>query len=185
MQVDVAEHLVVLIIAVMEADVIKAHVAAHLSQGLGVGGILDIAGRIHDFAEALDARHAALELLGKVHNGADGGQQGGYVEQIGRVIADADFLVDQKQRAGHHDDNVHQAVKQTVGCAKARHVGVLALFAFQKAQIALGEFFLLQLFIGKGLDHADARQILADRVVQRVDLGLHHVEPREADPHHK
>ncbi len=51
-------------------------------QRLCVFYILDLKRRVHDLLEAFDACHAALKLLGKLDQAANGGQQHVDIEQV-------------------------------------------------------------------------------------------------------
>ena len=87
------QHFVLFVVGIVEAHFLKADLPLYLAQGLGAGVVLDLHRRVHDFAEALDAGHAALELLGEVHDAADGGEQRGNIQQERDVIAHGDFAV--------------------------------------------------------------------------------------------
>ena len=70
------QHLVV-VVGVLEADVLEPDATRAGLQGLGILGVLDGDGGVHDLRTALDAGHAPLELLGELHDAADGGDEGG------------------------------------------------------------------------------------------------------------
>ena len=53
--------------------------------------------QVHDLGKALDAGHAALELLGKLHAAADGGNEGGDVQHIGHHVTGGDPAVHQRE----------------------------------------------------------------------------------------
>ena len=92
------EHLVV-VVGILEADVLEADGTRTGLQRLCVLGILDGHGGIHDLRKALDAGHAALELLGELDDAADGGDEGGDVEHISHQVTGGYPAVHQRQTA--------------------------------------------------------------------------------------
>ena len=124
MQINVAQDLVV-VVGVLKADVVKVDAAVLHDQRLRVGGIGDGDGRIHDLGKALDAGHAALELLGKFDDTADGRDQRRDIQHIRDKVARADGPVHKGQSARQNDNKVHQTVKKPRGRVECRH-GVVA-----------------------------------------------------------
>ena len=108
-EADMVQHLVV-VVGVLEADVLEPDGARAGLQGLGILGVLDGDGGVHDLRKALDAGHAPLELLGELHDAADGGDEGGDIEHIGHEVAGGDLPIDQRQAACKDDHQIHQAV---------------------------------------------------------------------------
>ena len=110
-QTDMVEHLVV-VVRVLKADIVKADGTGAGLQGPGIGGIVDGHGGVHDLCKALNAGHAALELLGKLDDAADGGDEGGDIEHVSHQVTGGDLAVDQRQAARQNDHQIHQAVEQ-------------------------------------------------------------------------
>ena len=110
---DVVEHLVV-VVRVLEADVLEADGARAGLQGLCVLGILDGHRGVHDLRKALDAGHAALELLGELNDAADGGDEGGDVEHISHQVTGGYLAVHQRQTARKDDHQIHQPSNRRV-----------------------------------------------------------------------
>ena len=167
--VDVGQHGPVVIV-IVEADVVEGHIALHAGQLLRAGRIVHVGLHVHDLAEALDARHAPLELLRVVHHPADGGQQGGNVEQIRHVVRRRDLAVDDEQRAhdDHHD--VHHAVKGAGGGVVARHVAVFAAADADELLVAPVELVDLHGLVGEALHHPDAQQAVLHLSVDLAHL---------------
>ena len=59
---------------VVEAHITEFHLSLDFANGLSIGGILNFRRSVHDFTEPLHTGHATLELLGKLHQPADGRQ---------------------------------------------------------------------------------------------------------------
>ena len=164
-----AQHLVV-VVGVLKAHVPELDLALAHHQGPGVRRVGDGDRRVHDLQEALDAGHAPLELLGKFHDAADGGDQRRYIEHIGHQIAGLDGAVDQGQTARQDDHQVHQAVEQPGGGVERRHGVVGQRLDILKRVVALGKFFPFLLLGGKSLHHPLAQQAVLDGGVQLADL---------------
>ena len=164
--VDVGQHGPVVVV-IVEADVVEGHVALHAGQLLRAGRVVHVRLHVHDLAEALDARHAPLELLRVVHHPADGGQQRGNIQKIRHVVRRGDLAVDDEQRAhdDHHD--VHHAVKGAGGGVVARHVAVFAAADADELLVAPVEFIDFHGLVGEALHHPDAQQAVLHL---RVDL---------------
>ena len=174
---DVVQDLIV-VIRVLEADVVEPDGTGAGLQGLCVGGVVDGHGGVHDLSEALDAGHAALELLGELDDAADGGDQGGDVEHVGHEVARADLAVHQRQAARKNDDEVHQAVEQAGGGVEGGHGVVAEGLDLLKVLVALQKLCPLLLLGGKGLHHALTQQTVLDGGVQLADLDALLAEPR-------
>ena len=173
---DVVQDLVV-VIRVLEADVVEPDGTGAGLQGLCVWGVVDGHGGVHDLSEALDAGHAALELLGELDDAADGGDQGGDVEHVGHEVARADLAVHQRQAARKNDDEVHQAVEQAGGGVEGGHGVVAEGLDLLKVLVALQKLCPLLLLGGKGLHHALTQQAVLDGGVQLADLNALLAEP--------
>ena len=156
-QVDVREY-VFMPFLVGKADVVEGDVALDDLHIHGARRVVDLHRHFHHLDEALDAGQTAHELLGKLDQTADGGQQRLHEQYVGDVVCggDAALAADEEQRAQKHHHDEHQPVKQPRHRVEARHVVVHLALDAQKAAVALGKLFLFQLLIGKGLDHADA-----------------------------
>ena len=171
------QHLVV-VVGVLEADVLEPDGARAGLQGLGILGVLDGDGGVHDLRKALDAGHAPLELLGELHDAADGGDEGGDIEHIGHEVAGGDLPIDQRQAARKNDHQIHQAVEQAGGGVEGTHSVVTKGLDLLKILVALGKFFPLFVIGGKRLDHALPQQAVLDGGVQFTDLHPLLAEPR-------
>ncbi len=169
-QRQVVQHRAILRVRVVEADVVKGDIALHIFQRYGARRVGDFKRRVHDFLKALDARHAALELLGKLHQPADGGQQHVDVQQVTQVLAGRDVPLPQEQRAHHHHDDVGDAVQQAGGDVKARHHPVLLDFQAEEFLVALAELFVFDVLVGKALHHAHAQQAVLSLGVDFAQL---------------
>ena len=171
-----AQHHVV-VVGVLKADVAELNAALAHGQRFSVGRVGNGHWRVHDLQKPLDAGHAALELLGKFHNTADGGDQRRHIQHIGHQVAGVDGAVHQRQAAGQNDDEVHQPVKQPGrGVERGHRVVGQRLDVLERA-VALGKFFTLLRFGRKGFDDALPQQAVLDRRVQLADL-----EPLLAEP---
>ena len=93
-QTDVVQHLVV-VVRVLKAHLLEPDLAGAGLQWHCVRCVLDGNRGVHDLGKALDAGHTALELLGKLHDAPDGGDEGGDVEHIGHKVTGGDLAVDQ------------------------------------------------------------------------------------------
>ena len=156
-QVDVRKHVLVAFL-VGKADVVEGDVALDVCNVHSARRVVDLHRHFHDLDEALNAGQTAHELLGKLDQTADGGQQRLHEQYVGDVVrgGDAALAADEEQRAQEHHDDEHQPVEQPRHRVEARHVVVHHALDAQKAAVALGELLLFQLLVGKGLDHADA-----------------------------
>ena len=96
-QTDIVQHLVV-VIRVLKADVLEPDRAGAGLQWHGVRGVLNGHRGVHDLGKALDAGHAALELLGKLHDAPDGGDEGGDIQHIGHKVTGGDPAVHQRHQ---------------------------------------------------------------------------------------
>ena len=123
-QINVAQDLVV-VVGVLKADVVKVDAAVLHDQRLRVGGVGDGDGRIHDLGKALNAGHAALELLGKLDDTSNRRNQCRDIQHIRDKVARADGSVHKGQSARQNDHKVHQTVKKACGRVERRH-GVVA-----------------------------------------------------------
>ena len=110
-QIDMMQHLIV-VVGVFKAHVFKLNAAVLHFQRFGIGLVRNGNRGVHDFRKALNAGHAALELLGKLDNAADGGNQRGDIQHIRHQIAGTDGPVHQRKPARQNDHKVHQTVKQ-------------------------------------------------------------------------
>ena len=175
-EADMVQHLVV-VVGVLEADVLEPDGARAGLQGLGILGVLDGDGGVHDLRKALDAGHAPLELLGELHDAADGGDEGGDIEHISHEVAGGDLPIDQRQAACKDDHQIHQAVEQAGGGVEGRHRVVAQRLDVLKILVALGEFLPLLVLGGEGLHDALPQQAVLDGGVQLTDLDALLAEP--------
>ena len=176
-QADVVQHLVV-VVRVLKAYLLEPYLAGAGLQWHGVRGVLDGNRGVHDLGKALDAGHAALELLGKLHDAPDGGDKSGDVEHIGHKVASGDLAVHQRQTARQNDHQIHQPVKQAGGGVEGAHGVVAKGLDLLKGAVALGKLFPLLVLGGKGLDHALSQQAVLDGGVQLADLDALLAKPR-------
>ena len=163
------QHLVV-VVRVLKAHLLEPDLAGAGLQWHCVRCVLDGNRGVHDLGKALDAGHAALELLGKLHDAPDGGDKGGDVEHIGHKVAGGDLAVHQRQAARQNDHQIHQPVKQAGGGVEGAHGVVAKGLDLFKGAVALGKLFPLLVLGGKGLDHALSQQAVLDGGVQLADL---------------
>ena len=168
-QVYMTQHLVV-VVRVFKAHIAELNAAFFHLQRFGVGGVSDLNGGIDNVKKALNAGHAALELLGKLHNAADGGNQSGNIQHIGNQIASADGAIYQRKAACHNDHQIHQPVKQPGGGVERGHGMVGFLLDGLERGVALLELFVLFLFRGERLHNPLAQQAVLNRSVQLADL---------------
>ena len=173
---DVVEHLVV-VVGVLEADVLEADGTRAGLQGLCVLGILDGHRGVHDLRKALDAGHAALELLGELDDAADGGDKGGDVEHISHQVTGGYPAVHQRQTARKDDHQIHQAVEEAGGGVERSHGVVAQRLDVLEILVALSEFLALFVLGGEGLHHALTQQAVLDGGVQLTDLDALLAEP--------
>ena len=59
------------VILVRKRDIFKIHFAAHMFAGNGIRRVGDVRLFVHDFQKAVNAGHAALELLHELDNAAN------------------------------------------------------------------------------------------------------------------
>ena len=175
-EIDMAQDLIV-IIGVLKADIAEVDAALPHLQRLRTGKVGDGDGGVHDLGKALNAGHAALELLGKFHDAADGSDQCGDIQHIGHQIARADGTVHEGKTAGQNDDKIHQAVKKAGGGVEGRHGVIAQRLDFFKIAVALLKLFALQILGRKGLDHPLAEQTVLNGGVQFTDLKALLAEP--------
>ena len=181
----------IVVVRIFKAHMLEGDASLHIFQGLCVLVVEDVYIRVHDLAEALDACHAALELLGEFDDAPDGGQQRGDVQHVGHKVARLDLAVEHKQAARHDHNKVHQPVEQACGGVEGGHPAVGLLFDVQEASVVLLEFFALKVLAAEGLHHALTQQAVLDAGVQFADVaalleecGAHHmVKARAADDH--
>ena len=167
-----------MVVRVLKAYLLEPDLAGAGLQGHGVRGILDGHRGVHDLGKALDAGHAALELLGELDDAADGGDEGGDVEHIGHKVTGGDLTVHQRQTARQNDHQIHQAVKQAGGGVEGTHGVVAKGLDLLKGAVAPGKLFPLLVLGGKGLDHALSQQAVLDGGVQLADLDALLAKPR-------
>ena len=166
-----------MVVRVLKADIVKADGTGAGLQGPGIRGIVDGHGGVHDLGKALDAGHAALELLGKLDDAADGGDEGGDIEHVGHQVTGGDLAVDQRQAARQNDHQIHQAIEQAGGGVESRHGVVAQRLDVLKVFVALLELGALLLLGGKGFYHALPQQAVLDGSVQLTDLDALLPEP--------
>ena len=152
MEVDVGEHVAALGV-IAKAHMVKCDVSFYVFQRDGIWLVDDLHRRIHHLDKPLNAGHPPLKLLGEFHNAANGGEQGGDVQQIGSQISWGNAAIYEKERTYYHNSDVHNAVKHSGGALKACHVLIHFLFDGQKPVVAPLELLLFHLFIGKGFDN--------------------------------
>ena len=165
----IAQHLVV-VVRVLEADMVEPDGAGARFEGHRAGRVLDVDGGVQNLKEALDAGHAPLELLGKLDDAPDGGDQGGNVQGVRHQVAGSDPALDHEDAAAQDGDQVHQAVEQPGGSLEGRHHLVAVLFQPLEGAVARLELFVLGLFGAEGFDHPLAQQALLDLGVQLAHL---------------
>ena len=169
LEIDMAQDFVV-IVGVLKADILKLDAALSHNERFGIGGVGDIHRRVHDFVKALNAGHAPLELLGKFHNAADGGDEGGDIEDVRHQITGADPPVNQEEPASHNDDQIHEAVKQPGGGVEGGHEMVGGLFDLLERPVSGLKLFLFPFLGGKGLDDPLAQKAVLHGGVELADL---------------
>ena len=175
-QTDVVQDLVV-VVRVLKADVFKPDVTGAGLQRYRIRGIADGHRGVHDLGKALDAGHSALELLGKLHDAADGGDEGGDVQHIGHHVTGGDPAVHQREAACQNDHQIHQAVEQAGGGVEGTHGVVAEGLDLLELPVALGELFPFLILGGKGLHDALPQQAVLNGGVQLADLHALLAEP--------
>ena len=168
-QVDVRKHRG-RVVRIVEPDLLEPDVPLDLPQLGRVWCILNVDRRINHFNEPFDPSHAALELLGKLDNAPHRGQQRRDIKQVGDEISGGDLSIGHEQPADHHDRQIHHPVIDAGGAVEPRHIAVLLFFDLEKRLISFVKLFLLQLLIGKGFDHAHAKEAVLDLCVDLACL---------------
>ena len=176
-QADVVQHLVV-VVRVLKADVFKPDVTGTGLQRYRIRDIADGHRGVHDLGKALDAGHAALELLGKLHDAADGGNKGGDIQHIGHHVTGGDPAVHQREAACQNDHQIHQAVEQAGGGVEGTHGVVAEGLDLLKIPVALCKLLAFLILGGKGLHDTLPQQAVLDGGVQLADLHALLAEPR-------
>ena len=173
---DMMQNLVV-VVRVFEADILEPDGTGAGLERLCVGCVVDGDGRVHDLGKALDAGHAALELLGELDDAADGGNEGGDIEHISHEVARADLAIHQRQATRQDDHKVHQAVEQAGGGVERGHGVVAQGLDLLKVLVALRKFLAFLVLSGKGFDDTLTQQAVLDGGIQLADLDALLAEP--------
>ena len=107
------EHFVSLVVTVMERYVLERDVAVNVFQGYCVRAVLNVGFDFHDLRKTFQACQAALELLHVIDDTPDGSQEGTDEQDVSDIIAGDQFVLGEENRAGDHDQDIHDAFKRT------------------------------------------------------------------------
>ena len=148
------------VIRVRKAHVFKAYISPLDVQRFGTRLVKNIHTGVHYLEKAFHSSHALLELLGKLHQPADRGDQCADIHHVSYQVSGLDFAIDHEQGACHQHHQIHQTVKQTVGGLKTTHIEVAVPLDIVEDLVALFKLLLLQLFVGKGFHNAHAQKAI-------------------------
>ena len=167
--------------------VVKADVAAHVSQCLRVRAILDLRLDVHDFAKAAEARHAEDidlrergEALERLNKRRDVERKRDEQDRVEVAFVDQKPAERQHHEVEHRDEELHPA-------AKERHIMVKTVLRVDKPLVAALKLLLLISLVGKRLCHARAGDRRLDIRVDLRDAFLHlegsvaHLDPEPHD----
>ena len=175
---------------VEEGHVAVLHLAAHLAQLPGVGGVGDGGLGVHDLEKSGEARHALHVHLGKLREAADGADKGRDIEGEGDEIDIVQLPLHDEQAAHRDDHHLGDAGGKLHAAHEARHGAVILRLRPAEEGVCGLELLTLLLLIGEGLGRADAGDGRLDGggdlagLALDLKIGLLHPYPlREGKPH--
>ncbi len=189
-EADVAQHPVLVFVG--EPDVVELHGGGRSRKGRGLGGRLDLHGRVEQLENALGRGHGGLHdvvLFAQILNGAEEShailEESHQHADLDSAAADAESAVGQQQRQRQHAQKLHHRIKPAVG-----DDGVLV--GFHVVAIDLLEFGAAAGFAIEELQHGDAADVLLQIGVDAGDgdanpavAFLHGTPELHGDQHHQ
>ena len=98
------------------------------------------------------------------------------IKQVSGKVSGGQGAVFDEQGTAHHNDDIHQSVKDSVGGTEGCHVPIGKSLQLQKSFVALVELLFLNIFIGEGLDHPNAQQAILHLGIDFAYLSVAHLK---------
>ena len=125
---------------------------------------------IHNLQETLNTRHTSLELLCELYDSSNGSNQCGHIHHICHKITGLYHLLYHKETAHYQHQQIHDTVKHLYRSVECCHISIGQFFNIQKDSIILLKLAVLNILIGKCLDHLMPQKTVLNTGIQFSDL---------------